>query len=364
MIAPKLPPQLYVGQQPLALANPIAQGREGTVYPHPENPAQAVKILRSDHPDLEAAGPKIKLLTSEPIPSAVTRNYLIAWPLATVTTNSRKGRGRVAGYTMRLLDATRYRHIGAYLNPSRRRRQLAARSSPYTYLHLVIMARNLAAAAATLHRHGILIGDLNSRNVLASDRARVAIIDTDSFQTTDPHSGRTFRCPVGTPEYTPPRLQGLDFAQVDRTPEDDDFALAIMLYQLLFQGSHPFAGTSTPDPNQASIAQRIADGLFAHAKNAAATPHSALIWKDTPLKKPFTTAFSGKTPPTALSWQAALTEAATKLRRCPRSEAHWHFTSRCTWCRYQRTTYLDPFPSTSTPPRKAPKSSRRSRKSR
>lgn len=364
MIAPQLPPNLYVGRQPLELANPIAQGREGTVYPHPRDRTQAVKILRTDHPDLETAGPKITLLASAPIPSPATRNYLIAWPLATVTTSSRKGRGRVAGYTMRLLDTTRYRHIGAYLNPARRRRQIAARSAPYTYLHLVIMARNLAAAAAALHRHGILIGDLNSRNVLASDRARVAIIDADSFQTTDPLSGRIFRCPVGTPEYTPPRLQGLDFAQVDRTPEDDDFALAVMIYQLLFQGSHPFAGTSTPDPNQASIAQRIAHSLFAHAKGAAATPHSALIWKDTPLKKPFTAAFNGRTPPTALSWQAILTEAASKLRRCPRSEAHWHFTARCTWCRYQQSTRLDPFPSTSSPPPKVRKSSRQSRKSR
>ena len=355
------PPNLYIGRQPLRLENPIAQGREGTVYPHPENPAQAVKILRPDHPDLQTAGPKIELLTSAPISSASTRKYLIAWPLATVKTSGRKDRGRIAGYTMRLLDTGRYRHIGAYLNPSRRRRQITARSSPYTYLHLVIMARNLAAATAALHRHGILIGDLNSRNVLASDRARVAIIDVDSFQTTDPRSGRTFRCPVGTPEYTPPRLQGLDFAQVDRTVEDDDFALAIMVYLLLFQGAHPFAGTSTPDPNQASIAHRIADGLFAHAKGASATPHSALIWRDTPLKKPFTAAFGGNTPPTALEWQAILAEAANKLRRCPRSAAHWHFTGRCTWCRYQRATNLDPFPFTSSPP---PKSSRRNRKTR
>ena len=364
MIAPKPPDKLYIGKQPLALANAIAQGREGTVYPHPGNPTQAVKILRPDHPDPETAGPKIRALASTPMPAAATRSYLITWPLDTVTTDTRKNRGRVAGYTMRLLDTGRYRHIGTYLNPARRRRQTADRSSPYTYLHLILMARNLATAAAALHRHGVLIGDLNSRNVLATDRARIAIIDADSFQTTDPDTGRTFRCPVGTPEYTPPRLQGLDFAQVDRTAEDDDFALAVMLYQLLFQGSHPFAGTTTPDPNQASVAQRIADGLFAHAKGASPTPHSALIWKDTPLKKPFTAAFSGNTPPTALSWHAILTEAAAKVRRCPRSEAHWHFTARCTWCRYQRTTQLDPFPPTSAPPKNTRRPSRRSRKSR
>ena len=348
------PPErkLYLDRKPLALAAPLAQGREGTVYRHPEDATLAIKLLRSDHPDPDSARPKIKALAESSTLTPATRGYLITWPKSPVTTSAKPDRARVAGYTMTLLDTTRYRHIGSYLNPARRRRMTKDRAGAYTYLHLVGMARNLAAAAAALHRRDILIGDLNSRNIMATDQTRIALIDVDSFQTVDPATGRKLRCPVGTPEYTPSRLQGVDFGAVDRRLADDDFALAVMIYQLLFQGSHPFAGTATPRPNQTSLAERISAGLFAHAKTGQPTPHSLLIWKDTPLKKPFNAAFTGSLPPTAQEWHKLLSEAARKLRQCRSNPAHWHFTDRCTWCRYMRHTELDPFPQTEAPPPK------------
>src|SRR6185436_15163783 len=70
----------------------------------------------------------------------------------------------------------------------------------------------------------------------------VTFVDCDSIQLRDPASGRVFRCPKGTPEYTAPELQGLDFHTVDRTESSDAFALAVMVCQLLMAGSHPFAG--------------------------------------------------------------------------------------------------------------------------
>ena len=216
---------------------------------------------------------------------------------------------------------------------------------------MLAIARNLAGAVAALHRHGLIVGDLNSRNVLATDQGRVGIIDADSFQIRDPDSGVTHRGLVGTPEYTPPRLQNRDFADVDRTQEDDLFALAVMLYQLLVQGSHPYAGTQAQasSPENANIAGRIALGRFAHDTSAggeaSATANTELIWTDLPLKKQFKAAFQdGRPRTTAQAWVQALSQAAARVRRCRTNRLHWHFTRRCTWCRYQTTTTLEPFP--------------------
>ena len=358
MKAPPQPPKLYLCNELLTLGTPLAQGREGTVYAVPSNPEMAVKILRPDHPDPGTARPKIQHLITNRPPTTTSRNYLITWPQAPVSTAKRITKSSVAGYSMPLLDTATYHHIGSYFNPSRRRRHMDGRKRPYTFLHLILMARNLASAASALHRHGVLIADLNSRNVLASDRGRVAIIDTDSFQAQDTRTLQIFRCPVGTPEYTAARLQGKDFATVDRTVRDDDFALAVMIYQLLFQGAHPYAGT-TGDPTQATIAQRIADGLYAHAATASPPAQVALIWKDTPFKRPFAKAFTSKTPPTATDWAKMLTDAASRLRQCTANEAHWHFTSRCTWCRYKSAMHIEPFPTTTAPPSRPRSRSRR-----
>ena len=54
--------------------------------------------------------------------------------------------------------------------------------------------------------------------------------------------GSYYRCPVGKPEFTPPELQGRLFAHLDRAPEHDLFGLAVLIFQLLMEGTHPFAG--------------------------------------------------------------------------------------------------------------------------
>src|SRR5712691_4689158 len=97
---------------------------------------------------------------------------------------------------------------------------------------------------------GRVEANFRSRNIRLScsvldastDTALVTLVDTDSFQVCEPHNGVVYRCPVGKPEFTPPELQGCPFAQVDRAPEHDLFGLAVLLFQLLMEGTHPFAG--------------------------------------------------------------------------------------------------------------------------
>ena len=106
--------------------------------------------------------------------------------------------------------------------------------------HLVLAARNAAAAFHTLHSAGIVVGDVNQGNLLVDKQMCVRMIDCDSFQIT--REGKTFNCPVGTPHFTPPELQGKKLRDVVRTVNHDRFGLATLIFHLMFVGRHPFAG--------------------------------------------------------------------------------------------------------------------------
>src|SRR5205823_523526 len=82
--------------------------------------------------------------------------------------------------------------------------------------YLLHTTRNLCAAVHAIHERGYVIGDLNESNILVNNQALITVVDTDSFQV--PGLGGTFRCPVGKPEYTPPELKGVNFADADRIP--------------------------------------------------------------------------------------------------------------------------------------------------
>src|SRR6185437_4759592 len=78
-------------------------------------------------------------------------------------------------------------------------------------------------------------------NILISSSGLVAFIDCDSFQVKG--SDKYFFCEVGVPRYTPPELlKERSFENITRTINTDGFSLAVLIFQLLFLGRHPFAG--------------------------------------------------------------------------------------------------------------------------
>src|SRR5436305_1951244 len=93
-----------------------------------------------------------------------------------------------------------------------------------------------------LHSRDYVVGDVNESNILVADTALITVVDTDSFQVRDPDGKTVFHCPVAKPEFTPPELQGRQLHDVDRVPAHDRFGLAVLIFQLLMEGTHPFAG--------------------------------------------------------------------------------------------------------------------------
>lgn len=112
----------------------------------------------------------------------------------------------------------------------------------YDWKKALTVAYNLAELVSYLHKRGIIIGDMNSNNLLVYPNGLVAIIDTDSFDITDDNTGEHFKCSVGMGEYIPPELQGRNLANPSSkfTMQSDNFALAIHIFQLLMKNYHPF----------------------------------------------------------------------------------------------------------------------------
>ena len=77
----------------------------------------------------------------------------------------------------------------------------------------------------------IVIGDVNSRNILVNTALLPTMIDIDSIQLSPTHTSD-----VGVEEYTPPELMGQTFKNVVRNKYHDLFGLGYLLFQLLMNG--------------------------------------------------------------------------------------------------------------------------------
>lgn len=312
---------------------PLGRGGEASIYAVPGRTDLAAKIYHN--PSDEQAGKLSAMLAAPPVPPPQPGQHTpLAWPMSRLLEPG--GNGRVVGYLMPRLDQAHL--IWEIYNPGVRREICP----DFHYRSLLRTARNLAAVVAGLHECGYVAGDLNESNVLVTPRTVVALIDVDSFQV--PGRDRLYRCRMGRPEYTPPELQGVAFADVDRLPQHDAFALAVLIFQLLMQGIHPFAGTSAENSEPDSIAARIAAGNWPYAwlrsSPTLPSPH-APPWFALPpsvqemLRRCFEDGHAEPDlRPSAAQWQTALEEAEHELATCPHDGQHFYprLLDRCPWC--------------------------------
>jgi DNA-binding helix-hairpin-helix protein with protein kinase domain len=204
--------------RPVNLGNQIGRGGEGIVYEVDGEPSLVAKVYhKKPLPDDQVA--KLQAMVacwSSPLET------IAAWPRSLLYDPlSRKP----CGILMTKMDVARPLHE-LYGTTNRRRHFPEA-----GWHHMVLAARNTAAAFQTLHSANILVGDVNQGNLLVDNGMCVRMIDCDSFQLTT--GGRTFHCGVGTPHFTPPELQSQKLRDITRTPNHDRFGLAVLIFRLL-----------------------------------------------------------------------------------------------------------------------------------
>jgi DNA-binding helix-hairpin-helix protein with protein kinase domain len=314
------------------LGDLIQSGGEGTVHAVHGRPAVVAKVFHRVPPD--SALQKLKCMVSmrNAVPEGVS-----AWPLDVV----QDGAGVIRGFLMERVDG---HVVDSAVHPGMQRMHFPRA----TYGFLLHLAANIMEAAAELHRAGVVIGDVNERNIMVRPDATVRFIDTDSFQIAMPNG--VGLCTVGTAIYTPAELQGKDFATVPRTTNHDLFGLAILIFQLLMLGRHPFAGIPRDRQFGGSIEEAIRVGAFAYAESLRTPlmrpPDSLPLRALGPLEPMFERAFLKPARPTAKEWTAALRDVRARQAPCHANPRHSVLApgGGCPLCRLPREPFAGTAP--------------------
>ena len=208
----------------------LGRGGEGVVYSVDGYPDLVAKIYLTKPTPNKVR--KIETMIARPprIKHIPTGHICVAWPVDILTNSSRE----VIGFLM--MRANRTNDLIDYYIPARRRSE----NLNVDYRDLCLVARGLANSISVLHQQDYVIGDINQDNAYITRGNRVTLIDSDSFQVRDRQRRVVYPCVVGKAEYLPPELRGKNLRKVHRMPEQDNFALAVLIYQLLMEGMHPF----------------------------------------------------------------------------------------------------------------------------
>ena len=317
-------PELIADGKPLPLGKRIGRGGEGDVYLVDDGTLRAVKFYTISDPTTREL--KIKSMVENRLSAKTT---LAAFPLATASLRD----GRFAGFLMNLVSG--HKPLYEIYSPGARKKNFPRAD----YRFLVRAASNIARAVGSVHQADCVIGDINHSGILVSDKATAALIDADSFQYSD--GNRQFLCKVGVPEYTPPELQGKKLSETVRTREHDAFGLAIVIFQMLCMGRHPFVGTYSQ--GEMPIERAIREHRFAYSlrRNSGMTPPpGAVLISDFPknIAHAFEIAF-GQTQarPSAEHWVSLLSELEQSLKQCGKNDLHYYPATapECIWCRME-----------------------------
>lgn len=334
------------------LSRVIGKGGQATVYRVAGNSTHLAKIYTHPRPEDET---KLAWMVANPPddPSARLHHASIAWPTHLLYQPDKT----CAGYLMPFV-----KNAVAILNVFNPR--LRARTLPefdIRYLHRT--ARNLAAALGALHARDYVVGDLNESNIMVTATTLVTMIDTDSFQVRATPRGKPpviYPCPVGKFEYLPPELQAQSLQNVYRLPEHDRFALAVLIFQLLMDGNHPFRAKWTRSGDVPPLEERIRAGWYPYRDDSVSSsgrlpvspPDNAPdpLYLHPAIVDLFQRCFilGHETPtarPHAEDWENAIVQAEKAIRPCGRGHYFSTHLGRCPYCEIEYPeAYFPPAP--------------------
>lgn len=334
--------QLFDGKgNKIPVGNELGAGGEGTVYDILSGYSQSKLVAKVYHNTHLPTPDKVKKLMEMVKTSNADLINIAAWPCETV--HFSRG-GKLVGFLMP--SVVGYKEIHKLYQTSSRKQYFPKADWSF----LIVAARNFAAAMAKIHLTGNLIGDVNSNNVQVSTEGLVKLIDCDSFQI-----GALYLCEVGVPEFTSPELQGKIFANIKRSPNNDNFGLAIMVFYLLFLGFHPYMGVFEGGNRAIELPQSISEYRFAYSRRSSLKnikpPSMSIpsIILPSYVMDLFERAFSedgtklGR--PTAKDWVTVLDKLKNSLTTCTTNKNHKYCSvlKKCPWCDIEynlRTIYF------------------------
>ena len=320
--------EVIVDKKLFRLGRRVGKGGEGVVFAIGDDNKYAVKLYTS--PDITGKETKITAMVRAQL---AAQTPLVAFPISI----ARSKDGSFVGFVMKLIND--HMPLHDLYSPGSRKHHFPQAD----YRFLVRGATNFARAIASAHQSQCVIGDINHSGILVSPKATVSLIDADSFQFSE--SGQRFLCKVGVPEYTPPELQGKSLADIVRTSNHDAFGMAVVIFQLLFMGRHPFVGTVRRG-DIPPLHENIQNFRYVYAENRDVgmdqPPGTPSLSDFSPgvsalLDAAFSRESAGRRP-TAEQWVKQLEALEASLAQCQDNPLHYapRDASECAWCEMER----------------------------
>lgn len=280
------------------------QGAEGTVFL--TNRGDFVVKIFHEHANTIGKRERIKAMLTKNI----NKEY-ICWPEDILL--SSENNGEFVGYVMK--------HVRRPESLSDKIEELDLLSktgdSKYDRRFLMQYCRKIAEQFRELHENNILVGDVNETNILvSSEDEEVYFVDTDSYQFDD------YKALVGQEVYTSPEyMENSDDSEQlsydkPRTIKDEQFAMAVMFYRILFLGAWPFKMC------EGHVAEEIRKRAFHFTLQnvdvdsvSEQAVRESLIWNETPdfLREMFVRTFCSSKRYNADEWVYAFNNAENEI---------------------------------------------------
>lgn len=208
---------VYGASGPLVLSERLASGGEGSIYDLGDS--TVAKLYRPEKLTVNRRD-KLALMVTSPVNCPG-----VCWPQELLYDAD----GNFVGYRME-------KARGIELQRCLFTRPALERYFPHwTKADTVQLCVTILEKISALHRQGIILGDINPLNILVVSPEEVWFVDCDSYQIGG------YPCPVGTVRFTAPEIQKQPFSTFLRTPGNEYFAVATLLFMIMLPGKSPYA---------------------------------------------------------------------------------------------------------------------------
>ncbi len=225
----------------LSATDELKSGGEGTVYRCPIHRSCVIKLFKRDiveNPEKQKA--VTKRLCDMLCIETLKKNPDIAWPQMLVFDKEK----RVTGFVMRTISGT---PVSSLQGP----KQIRKHFPDWDRKDLALAAQDFLKKMQLLEDNGVLVNDFNPANFIVGQDRKVRLIDCDSYQIPSskgglPHISKTYFASHVAPEL----LLNPEKLKQPRSSEQARFGAAIIVFQLLMCGLHPYSHKFSGMPEQ------------------------------------------------------------------------------------------------------------------
>ena len=204
-------------------------------------------------------------------PKELFHNFLgndyptFAWPLSLFRSVTGRDKGDLIGYVMPIIDE-KASYTLEYFYDFNLSKELKNKNSTALSFKTEIIS-NLCGLIGDLHQTNGLFIDLKPQNIRVFEEAKiVSLLDCDGFSIFDPIKNIKHPAKLVSTDYISPELNSANLDPDLMNEAQDRYALAVIIFQMLNNGIHPFQGILKQEiPNSATNDQKAVLGLYPHS---------------------------------------------------------------------------------------------------